>query len=83
MRELHRVYAHDTEHDKYYKLLVSWQWMRRNDNGALISCGLDIPRDISRRQLAAVQHVEVSRDEWNHSGCLSRCILRGDSDCKW
>lgn len=78
-----RVYIRDTERGRYYRADVSPRWAKRNNNGALISCGLSVPEDISRRQLSALHVTQVSYDEWNHSGCQSRCVLRGDDRCQW
>ncbi len=79
------IYAHYGE--KYYRLTVSRSWAEKNDNGALISCGLTVPGDIRETQLQALirqgKAIEVSQEAWNHSGCQSECILRGNATCRW
>ncbi len=73
--------------NQYYRLTVSRRWAEANDNGALISCGLTVCRDITEGQLRALirrkQAVEVSEAQWRHGGCQSQCILRGDATCRW
>lgn len=72
---------------KAYLLTVSQDWARKNDNGALASCGLTVPDDISLGQLNRLISLgkaqEVSVERFNHAGCLSSCQLRGDSICRW
>ena len=74
-----RIYAQTEQ--TYYKVNLSPRQVRKYDNGTVISCGLTIPRDapFSLLKNAAV----VSKDEWNHSSCQSRCKNRGDSTCQW
>lgn len=79
------IYAkHD---DKYYRLTVSVEWAEKNDNGALISCGLTVGTDIKESQLKNLisrgKAIQVTEDEYNHSGCQSRCVKRGDDICQW
>lgn len=84
-----RIFIRDTTQspEKHYRADVTLTWAQRHDNGALISCGLAVPDNLSCRSLAYLlrthRAVEVSHDAWNHSGCLSRCKLRGDSICHW
>ena len=78
-----RVYIIDPENAKYYRAELSRAQALRLDNGALISCGLTVGRDLSRRQLARLQVTEVTAEEWNHSGCQSSCTLRGAAKCSW
>jgi hypothetical protein len=72
---------------KHYRLSVSQQWCKQYDNGALRSCGLSVPEDLKESQLKALlrsgKAVEVSQEQWQHSSCQSRCILRGDAICQW
>ncbi len=80
-----RIYIRDGE--AYYRAEVSLAWARRHDNGALVSCGLTVGKDISRRVMRGLvtrgQAIPVTRDQWNHSGCQSSCVLRGQADCRW
>lgn len=82
-----RIRIADPAHSLYYRATVSPIWARRHDNGHMISCGLSCPDDLSTRSLQALvrrgQAVPISHDEWNHSGCQSRCIRRGDALCQW
>lgn len=80
-----RVYCRHGE--KFYRLTVSQRWAEQHDNGALVSCGLEVGKDLTERSLKALvqrgQAVEVTKDEWNHSGCQSSCVLRGAQKCSW
>ncbi len=74
--------------DKFYGIWVSAEWAERHDNGRLISCGLTVGEDgftarmfsLARRRFKTV---EISAATYAHSGCLSRCKLRGDAICQW
>ncbi len=76
-----RVYA--TDGTAYWKLELTPVQAKRLDNGMMISCGLTIPRDCSYKQLEKLTRTLVSRAEYNHSGCLSRCTEHGDTMCQW
>jgi len=71
----------------YYRVSFSPAMAKKWDNGALISCGLTIPDDAPYSALCSwkMQHkaMECSESEWRHSGCQSRCTLRGDDKCQW
>jgi hypothetical protein len=85
----------DPKHSKSYRANVTPEWADRHDNGALISCGLTIDEPspysgtvwLTRRAFVALQRTgattEITPEQANHSGCQSRCILRGDSLCQW
>lgn len=78
------VYAKDesTRPARYYKLNLTRRQVMRVDNGALISCGLTAPKDVSSKWVQ--QHgEEVPEQTWKHSGCLSSCVLRGNNKCGW
>ncbi len=80
-----RVYA--TRYDTRYRLSLTRGEAECLDNGALFSCGLTVGKDLTQVKLdqliRAGRAVEVTREEWQHSGCQSRCTLRGDSICQW
>lgn len=83
-----RLVIKDPEQGKYYRMAVSPAWAARHDNGALISCGLTIgEHGFTRRMFQLAQyrfsHLEISAEEWNHSGCQSSCTRRGDQQCRW
>ena len=86
MIRVYAEHAHKNER-KFYRLTVTPEWCARHDNGALISCGLTIPDDMSVRSLQALirrgRAVQVTQTEWKHSSCLSSCTERGDSSCRW
>ena len=69
------------EHAHYYRYDASLAWVRRYDNGALISCGATVGEGGLKRVPAGA--VETSFDQWNHSSCQSGCVLRGDAKCRW
>ena len=83
-----RVTIRDKENRKFYKMAVSQAWAEKHDNGALISCGLTIgEHGFTRRMFQLAQyrfsHIELTEEQWNHSGCQSSCILRGNDICRW
>lgn len=82
-----RIYAVNEKDGKHYRLHVTTRWAIEHDNFMLQSAGLTIPRDLSERALNGLikrqQAFEVTADEYNHSGCKSRCVKRGDDKCQW
>ena len=73
---------------KFYYANVGASWVQRHDNGAMISCGLTVgEKYFSAHAFKALEKagklIEVSKDEWNHSGCQSGCVRRGDAKCVW
>ena len=81
------IYARDEASELYLQLDVSNAWVRKHDNGAMISCGLSAPEDISvkalKNLLARGKAERITKDEWNHSGCQSSCVMRGAKECRW
>jgi hypothetical protein len=81
------IYLRQDKTAKHYKLNLTRNQVRRYDNGAMISCGLSSPADVSTRTLnlwiKAGIAVEVDQQTWNHSGCQSSCTTRGDASCRW
>lgn len=75
----------DPKVDRYYRAYVSRAFAVRHDNFALVSIGWTVNDDLPRRAWNAVKRdaVEISREEWNHSGCQSSCVRRGGSECRW
>lgn len=86
-----QIYIRHRVDDKdvfYYRAEVSQRWAVEHDNGAIFSCGLTVGEDgLELSSLQALirqgKAVEVSYDEWNHSGCQSSCIRRGAKECRW
>ncbi len=83
-----RLTIADPDSGKYYKMAVSPAWAEKHDNGRLISCGLTIGQDgFTRRMFQLAQyrfsHLEITREQYNHSGCQSSCVLRGQAICRW
>jgi hypothetical protein len=72
---------------RFFRALVSPQWIQRHNNGAVLSCGLEVGRDLSLRSLEGLRRAgrltAICEEEWKHSGCLSLCIRRGDTGCRW
>ena len=68
-----------------WKLDVSLAWVRRNDNGCLISIGISVPDELSERALKRLgaRAVPVSWDDYAHSGCQSGGGRRGNAACRW
>ena len=73
-----RIYIRSA--DQYYRYDASPRWAKEHDNGALVSCGLTVGESLKSVPRMAVK---VSKAEWNHSSCLSRCKDRGDNICQW
>jgi len=82
-----RISIRDTVTGRTYEANLTARQYARHDNGAMISCGLSAPRDISARLLSrwvsSGTAREIPFDKWNHSGCQSACKLRGDAECRW
>lgn len=80
-----RVYAR--HFGIYYRLELTPSEFKRHNNYCMISAGLEIPDELSERALNRLIRLgrahEVSKNEWNHGGCLSSCTLRGDDKCRW
>lgn len=76
-------YAHDPKSKRAWRFRASEAWYRRNDNGHAVSIGFTVGEDITLRKLKALNATEVPYDEWNHSGCQSSCVKRGDKSCRW
>lgn len=72
---------------RYYRASVSSAWMKRHDNGTSVSCSLTVGGSLTEYDLQVLinrgETVEISEDEWNHSGCKSECIRRGGQECRW
>lgn len=89
------ITIHDRKNRKAYRAYVTREWALRHDNGALISCGLTIDEPsawsgkvwLKRRAFNDLRKTgrvtEISVEQANHSGCQSRCKLRGDNICQW
>ena len=73
-----------TRHEtKYYFVYPSRRQIAKYDNGALISCGWTVGDDLPLTVFQHMSKKEVTQEDYNHSGCQSRCVLRGDSKCGW
>jgi hypothetical protein len=59
----------------------------RLDNGHLVSIGLEVGKDIKQRTVdgwvKSGKAIEENPDKAKHSGCQSKCILKGDLKCQW
>jgi len=91
-----RVYIQSS--DQYYRAnlnqqqaerhrCLSFRWRAPCNNYAMVSCGLTVPDDLRastlRRWINNGTAVQVAREEWQHSGCQSTCVLRGAQTCRW
>lgn len=85
------VYAQDKTKPgapKYYRVRLTPRQATRWNNGMLVSIGLIVGEfGFTASSLARLQRAgaaqEVTQDEWNHSGCQSSCIRRGNARCGW
>ena len=74
----------DPENDKYYLVGMTPGQAVRYDNGMLVSCGLTVGEgNFTRKVFARLPKRPITKEAWNHSGCQSRCTLRGDTKCGW
>jgi len=83
-----RITIKNPKTGRYYVASVSPAWARRHDNGALVSCGLTVgDSSLSAAAFKTLEKAgalrEISREDYNHSGCQSGCIRRGDPKCIW
>ena len=78
-----RIYATNNLTGQRFKLELTPAQARKHDNGALISCGLTIPDDMSEKTFNRLKPVLVDNTEYQHSGCQSKCKERGYSICQW
>lgn len=73
--------------DSYFRATVTPEWYKRHNNFAMVSIGLEVHKDLTlmafNRLKASGRVEEVTREQWNHSGCQSACRLRGDATCRW
>jgi hypothetical protein len=82
-----KLTLHSPDYKTAWKLNLSQRQFSRVDNGRAVSCGLMLGETVSlallKRWTKAGQAVPVDAEKAKHSGCQSRCILRGDSICQW
>lgn len=76
-------YAYDKKNEKYWRFEATQRWWVEHDNGCAVSIGFEVGKEISMDQLRSLGAVEVTKDEWNHSGCQSSCVKRGAKECRW
>lgn len=73
--------------EKFYKVTVTPQWAERHNNFALVSLGLTVGHDLTPRAWESAKRrfrvIEVTKGEYQHSGCQSQCTQRGNSECRW
>ena len=73
--------------DKFYVANVTVDWATIHNNYAMVSCGLTVGEDLTKQSFDWLMRrgrlTEITRDEWNHKGCQSACIKRGDKECRW
>jgi hypothetical protein len=78
-----RITATDPATGKNWYVFPTMKIVRRWDNGALISCGWTIGKDLPKPTFARMRKVEISAEEYKHSSCQSYCIRRGHARCSW
>lgn len=72
-----------TQPPRYFFIDQPISWVKRHDNGCLVSIGLTVPVDLSPRAFDRLKKTEITYSAWNHSGCLSSCVMRGRDTCRW
>jgi hypothetical protein len=78
-----RITAIDPQDGKVYLVTASRKTVMKYDNGALLSCGWRIGEDLPRGVFNRLQKEELPFTTYKHSGCTSRCTVRGDTHCQW
>ena len=78
----------NTLEPEYWSMCVTPAWAEKHDNGVLISIGLTVGRDgFTPKMWKAAQRrfhpKRMSLDAYQHSGCQSSCIRRGQTICRW
>jgi len=83
----HRVTLHNATFTEAWNLNLSRRSAARLDNGRMVSCGLMLGEDVKPSTLKTWLKKGIAKpadpEKAKHSGCQSRCILRGDSLCQW
>ncbi len=83
------VYAKHVQPDSiaFYRCRVTPAFAERHNNYCLVSIGWNIGVDLPIKSFEYLKRtgraVQVTADEWNHSGCQSACKLRGAYECRW
>jgi hypothetical protein len=77
------VTVQDRTTGKYYRARVSQAVAEKHNNYALVSVGWTVDEDLPRASFARMDKEEITQEQFNHSGCQSRCILRGNDKCQW
>lgn len=76
-----QVYGRDKDSTVFFR--VTLQPVSLRNEYAPVSCGLVRSITWIKRMVKMRKAVIVTKDEWNHSGCLSSCIRRGGQSCRW
>lgn len=82
-----KLHLHTPDFENAWTVKLSHRQVARLDNGHLVSIGLILGEDVQpatlkqwiKSGIATPEDATVAK----HSGCQSRCILRGDSLCQW
>lgn len=82
-----KITLHSPDYKTAWQLNLTPRQFYLVNNGRAVSCGLMLGETVTPERL---KHwlkkgcaVPMDADKARHSGCLSRCILRGDSICQW
>lgn len=82
-----RISLYTPDYATAWKLNLTPRQAARVDNGRMISCGLTLGEDVQPSTLKRWVKAGIAKPTdaatEKHSGCQSRCILRGDSLCQW
>lgn len=82
-----QITLHSADFKTAFTCNLSPAHARRIDNGHLISIGLIIGEDVKpatlKRWIKSGKARPADVEKAKHSGCQSRCKLRGDSVCQW
>jgi len=83
-----RIYVMDFTNKQAFRIdNPSAAFVRKHDNGCLISIGLYIGEDVTQatvdRWIKRGFAIAVDYDEANHGGCQSSCVRRGAAVCRW
>ena len=77
------ITVRDPDNNTYWRVHASLSTVKRYDNYCLVSIGWTVGVDLARRTFNRLKKEQLTGEQWNHSGCQSYCVLRGDSKCQW
>ena len=78
-----KIAVKDPTNNTHWVVNATLRVVRRYDNSRLISCGWIVGEDLPRSTFNRLTKTALTQEQYNHSGCLSYCVLRGHNKCSW